>query len=132
MKAKTMKAKYRLALLVFSGAALCVATVTGLRAQVKPPVYVVIEISKMMDADAYKKAVVAAGPTTKSAGGHFIIRSQKLIALDGVPPNRFVVVAFDSEEKARAWRDSPVIKKLAATREKTTESRSFMVEGLAN
>jgi uncharacterized protein (DUF1330 family) len=127
-----MKARYRLALVLFSGVALAAMTVTGLKAQAKPPVYVVIEISKMMDAAAYKKAVVAAGPATKSAGGRFIIRSAKPVALDGVPPYRFVVVAFDSEEKARAWRDSPVIQKLRATRAKTTESRSFMVEGLAN
>jgi uncharacterized protein (DUF1330 family) len=30
-----------------------------------------------------------------------------MAGLDGTPPKRFVVIAFDSVEKAKAWDSSP-------------------------
>jgi len=86
-----------------------------------------------MDAAAYIKAVSAAEPNaTTSAGGRFVIRTNTPVALDGAPPNRFVVIAFDSLEKAKAWANTPAIKEVNAARMKTTKSRAFVVEGLAN
>jgi len=127
-----MKAMYRLALTLFFGAVLGAAIASGLKAQGKPPVYAVIDISEMLDADAYMKAVSAAEPNaTLSAGGRFLIRSAKPMALDGVAPNRFVVIAFDSEEQVKAWYNAPAIKDVNAARLKTAKSRAFMVEGLA-
>lgn len=115
-------------------AVLAIATTawTGVKAQTKAPVYVVIDISETVDADAYVKAVSAAEPkATQAAGGRFVIRSNKAVALDGgAAPNRFVVIAFDSEEQARAWRAS--VSEVNAVRLKATNSRSFLVEGLAN
>lgn len=121
-------------LAVLAGLATGAATVGGLHAQAKPPVYVIIDISETLDAEAYLKAVSAAEPNaTKSAGGRFIIRTAKPVALDGAaPPNRFVVIAFDTEEKAKAWHNSQAIKEVNAVRMKTTKSRAFMVEGLAD
>jgi len=118
---------------VLSGFTAAAATIGGLLAQAKPPAYVIIDISKTSDADAYIKAVSAAEPNaTLSAGGRFIIRSNSAVGLDGAsPPNRFVVIAFDSEEKAKAWYRSPAITKVNAVRMKATESRAFMVDGLA-
>jgi uncharacterized protein (DUF1330 family) len=43
-----------------------------------------------------------------------------------------VVIAFDSKEKAQAWFDSPETKETNAIRRKTTQSTSFIVEGVAN
>jgi uncharacterized protein (DUF1330 family) len=34
-------------------------------------------------------------------GGRFIIRTEDISALDGAPPKRFVVIAFDNVEKAK-------------------------------
>jgi uncharacterized protein (DUF1330 family) len=129
-----MKANYRLTLMLVASAALAVAAITGLKAQVKPPVYVIIDISEILDADAFMKAVSATEPNaTLSTGGRFIIRSTKPVALDGAaPPSRFAVIAFDTEEEAKAWGNLPAIKELNAVRLKTTKSRSFMVEGFAN
>ncbi len=112
--------------------AVATAAWTGVEAQTKAPVYVVIDISETMDADAYVKAVSAAEPkATHAAGGRFVIRSNKAVALDGdTAPNRFVLIAFDNEEQARAWRAS--VSDVNAVRLKATKSRSFMVEGLAN
>jgi uncharacterized protein (DUF1330 family) len=38
--------------------------------------------------------------------GEFVIRTEKITALDGASPKRFIVIAFDSAEKAKAWNDS--------------------------
>src|SRR5437588_8533784 len=110
---RTMKINYRVVLTVLAGCALAAAVVTGLRAQVTGPFYVVIDISEVMDVDAYIKAVSAAEPkATTSAGGKFIIRTSKPTALDGIAPNRFVLIKFDTQEKASAWYNSPAIKEV--------------------
>jgi uncharacterized protein (DUF1330 family) len=97
-----MKMRYGVAMVTFAAAVLVAAAVTGLRAQPKPPVYVVIEVSEMLDAAAFGKAVSTA-PTIE---GRYIIRTEKVTALDGdAPPSRFVVLAFDTEEKFKVWRD---------------------------
>jgi len=112
--------------------ALGTASMGRLHAQVKTPAYVVIDISETMDADAYIKAVSAAEPNaTQSAGGRFIVRTNTAAALDGAPPTRFIMIAFDDAEKAKAWYGSPAIKEVNATRLKVTKSRAFLVEGLA-
>lgn len=108
------------------------ASLGRLHAQARTPAFVVIDISETMDADAYIKAVSAAEPNaTQSAGGRFIVRTNSAVALDGPPPNRFIIVAFDDAEKAKAWYGSPAIKEVNATRLKVTKSRAFVVEGLA-
>ena len=110
------------------------ALISVLHAQATPPAYVVIDISETLDADAYIKAVSAAEPNaTNTAGGRFVVRSTTPIAFDGTAaPNRYVVIAFDSVDKAKAWHESPAIKEVNAIRMKTTKSRAFVVQGLAN
>jgi uncharacterized protein (DUF1330 family) len=128
-----MKVNSRIAVALLSGAALGGAVVTGLMAQAKAPVYAVIDISEMTDADAYIKAISAAEPrATTSAGGQFIIRSSKPTALDGIAPNRFVLIKFDTEDKARAWYNSPAIKEVNTVRMKAAKSRAFLLDGLAD
>jgi uncharacterized protein (DUF1330 family) len=43
--------------------------------------------------------------------GQFVIRTEKIAALDGAPPKRFMV-GFDSAEKAKAWNDSAAQKEV--------------------
>jgi uncharacterized protein (DUF1330 family) len=124
-----MKANYRLALALLAGTAIGAAAITALKAQARPPTYVVIEVSEMLDAAAFEKAVAGA----PLLDGHYMVRTQKVTARDGdAPPIRFVVIAFDTEEKFKAWSDSPAIKEVNAVRLKTTKSRSFVVEGMPN
>ena len=117
---------------MLAGVGLGAVAVQGLHAQAKPPSYVVIDIAKMTDAEGFKAVTssTAAGPARlKELGGHYIIRSTTMTALDGAPPARFVVLAFDSKEKAQAWADAPDIKAINAIRTKTTNSSASIVEG---
>jgi len=55
----------------------------------------------------------------------------KLLFVIRCRPARFVVLAFDSKEKAQGWADAADIKAINAIRTKTTNSSAFIVEGFA-
>ena len=121
-------------LTMLAGVAVGASAVQGLHAQAKPPAYVIIDIAKMTDPEGFKAVTSspAAGPARlKELGGRYVIRSTMMSALDGTPPARFVVLAFDSKEKAQGWADASDIKAINAIRAKTTISRAFIVEGSA-
>ncbi len=126
-----MKARYKLGLTLLAGIALGAAAIEGIHAQMKPPTYVVIAIRKITNADAYKEVMVKGPAAAAASGATFVIRSDKITSLDGTPPARFVLLKFDSPEKAMAWHNSAAQKEVDAIRAKTTDSLSFMLEGEA-
>lgn len=69
----------------------------------------------------------APGGAERDGGGRYVVRSQNITAVDGVAPKRFVVIAFDTPEHAKAFSERSDAQ---AIRAKTTKSRSFLVEGL--
>jgi hypothetical protein len=76
-------------------AALGATALQGLHAQAKPPAYFVIEINKVTDAEGFK--VITQRPTggadvAKGLGGHYIARTDKITALDGTAPQRFIAM----------------------------------------
>jgi uncharacterized protein (DUF1330 family) len=119
---------------VLAGAALGVAAIQALHAQAKPPVYAVVDISEITDPEGFKaigqRSNAAAEAVFKDIGGRYLVRTDKITALDGTPPKRFVIIAFDSVEKAKAWDNLSAQKQVTETRVKTTKSRSFIVEGM--
>jgi uncharacterized protein (DUF1330 family) len=124
-----------LGLAMLAGAALGATAIKGLNAQTKPPTYVVIDIAEMTDPEGFKAvpASPAAGPArTAALGGRYLIRTDTTTAVDGMPPKRFVVLAFESREKAQGWADAADVKEINAIRSKTTKSRAFIVDGFAN
>ena len=130
-----MKTRYVVALSLLTGIAVGGAAIQGLHAQMKPPAYVVIPILKINDAAAFKAGVVDrpnAAAAIKAAGGEWIIRNNKFTKLTGNPPERLIIIKFDSIEKAQAFENTPAQKEVNAIREKTTNSLSFIVEGYAN
>ena len=129
-----MDTKYKIALAALAGIGLGAAAIEGLHAQAKPPAYVVVAVRSIKDADAFKTGVVdkATAAAFAAAGGHYLVRSQAIKSLDGPAPQRFVLIAFDSVEKAQAWSDMPATKEITAARMKSTDSLSFIVEGIAN
>ncbi len=129
-----MKTNYKVAIALVAGAAIGGAAIQGLHAQAKPPAYIVVPILKINDAAAYKAGVIdkVNVADVTAAGGHFVIRSQKFTSLDGNPPERLVILAFDSVEKAQAFWNTPAQKEVNAARMKSTTSLSFIVEGFAN
>jgi uncharacterized protein (DUF1330 family) len=64
----------------------------------------------------------------KHADGRYLARTDNLTALDGAAPKRFVMIAFDSMDKANGLYLNT--KEMTAMRIKSTKSRAFIVEGL--
>ncbi|MGB8302658.1 MAG: DUF1330 domain-containing protein, partial [Pseudolabrys sp.] len=91
----------------------------------------VIEVDEITDADGYK-AMTKLGPANivevKHADGRYLARTDNLTALDGATPKRFVMIAFDSMDKANGLYQNT--KEMTAMRIKATKSRAFIVEGL--
>ena len=127
-----MKIHFTIALSLLAGAALGAAGIHGLHAQATPPSLYVVDISDVTDPEALR--VVTQRPTGSTAtvmqGGRYMARTDKITALDGTPPKRFVVIAFDNLEKLKAFKDSAAQKEIDAVRLKATKSRSFIVEGM--
>jgi uncharacterized protein (DUF1330 family) len=124
-----------LGLAVLAGIALGAMAIKGPKPQNKPPTYVVVDIAEITDPEGFKAVTISAATSpaaTAALGGRYIIRTATTTALDGIPPKRLVVIAFDSKEKAQDWSDSQETKKITAIRNKTTKSSSFIVEGFAN
>ncbi len=129
-----MTANFRLALTLLAGTALGAAAVQAIHAQAKPPVYVVVDVAEVTDPVAWKanteRTMESATAPLKDFGGRYLARTDKISALDGALPARFIIIAFDSAEKAFGWYSSPAQKEVNAVRFKATKSRAFIVEGL--
>ncbi|MGB6349530.1 MAG: DUF1330 domain-containing protein [Pseudolabrys sp.] len=128
-----MKTKYKLAIAFVVGSTIAAPAIQDLHAQAKPHAYVVIPIRSIKDAAAFKAGVVdkTMPAEVAKAGGHYVVRTQKVMGLDGKAPERFVIIEFDSIEKAQAWYNSPAQKDINAARDKSTDSLAFIVEGAA-
>jgi uncharacterized protein (DUF1330 family) len=119
-----------LGLAMLAGVAIGAAAVNGLNAQSKPPgAYAVVDISEITDQNTFGQILPKALPASDAFGGKYIIRTGKATALDGTPPQRFVVIAFDNVEKAKAWDSSPAQKEVNDLRRKSTKSRIFIADG---
>ena len=121
-----MRSRHKLAIALVAGVSLGGAVIQGLHAQSAPPVYVVVNIDAVTDPEGFKALPAKSGPETLAPfGGKYVIRTEKITALDGTAPKRFVVIAFDSAEKAKAWKASASAKEVDAIRGKTSRASSL-------
>jgi uncharacterized protein (DUF1330 family) len=105
------------------------SAIQGINAQQGPGAYAIVDIGEVTDPNLFKTLGPKAGPANEAFGGKFIVRTEAITALDGTPPKRIVVIAFDSIEKAKAWDASPAQKEVTDIRLKSTKSRSFIADG---
>ena len=125
-----MKTQYTVTLAMLAGAALGAVSVGGLYAQGKAPgAYVVVDISAINNRDTLKTLFPIAEKAIKEFNGTYVIRTEKITGLDGTAPKRFVVIGFDSMDKAKAFHASAGMKQVDEIRMKSTNSRQFIVDG---
>jgi uncharacterized protein (DUF1330 family) len=126
-----MKQYFALALAAAAGG-LATTAVSGLYAATVKPVYVVMEIDEITDAEGFKHTFqrkdVRAAVEAMTEDGRYLVRTDNATALDGAAPKSFIVISFQNLKKAKSYNDS--MKEFTAARLKTTKSRSFIVEGL--
>jgi uncharacterized protein (DUF1330 family) len=127
-----MKSHYKVALAVLSGVAIGGLAVQGLHAQAKAPAYAVVEID-VTNQDAFMKEYAPiAGNALTAAGGKYLARGGKTVAIDGEPPKpRTVVIAFESLEKAQAAFASAAYRDNRKIGDKYAKFRIWAVEGIA-
>ena len=70
--------------------------------------------------------------TAQASGGKYLVRGGQVIALDGQPPKRVVLLVYESLEKAQAYFNSAGWKELTPLREKAVKNRAFIAEGVTN
>jgi uncharacterized protein (DUF1330 family) len=126
-----MKTNYKVAIALVAGTAIGGAAIQGLHAQAKPMGYVVTEVT-IIDEAAFKEFASKTQATVDPFGGKRLVRGGKITALDGEPPKRVIITAFESTEKAQAWRNSAAWKALLPIRAKAVKSRDYIVEGVTN
>ena len=127
-----MKTNPKLMLAVLVGALIGAAGTAVIHAQQAKilPGDAVAEVD-VTDPATFQKYAEKAPGTIAASGGHYIIRGGKSVSIEGEPPKRFVVIQFDSVEKAKAWEDSPAYDAIKPIRHSSAKSRVFIIEGAA-
>jgi len=67
--------------------------------------YLIADLT-IRNAAAFAAYVKVAGPLIEKFAGRVIARSDAATALEGVPPNHFVIVQFDSMDAAKRFYQS--------------------------
>ena len=126
-----MKIQYALPLAIAIGIGF---GAVGLHARTNtPPVYLVVEIDEVTDAngfEALRQTVDATAVEVQFEDGRYFARTEKVTALDGSAPKFFALIAFDNMTRAKAFNDS--MKNNTALRARVTKSRSFIVDGTSH
>ena len=97
-------------------------------AQITPPVYVITLFDSGLKSATDTDYPSLNPATFQPYGGRYIVHFGKTVSFDGRPPNRFVIIAFDSMEKAQAWHSSDAFRQSYDAR-KLSDVRAFAVEG---
>jgi uncharacterized protein (DUF1330 family) len=128
-----MKTHYTLAIGLFAGAVIGALAIGGLQAQNKQPgAYFVSEIN-VTNQDVYMKDYASkVGATFQPFGGQYLSRGANVVATDGEAPQRVVIIAFDSAQKAADWRKSATYQALVPIRDKSSKVRSYAVDAKVN
>lgn len=116
-----------------AGAALGAWTAGALSADTAPPkAYVVAEID-VKDREAYREYVAAAFPVIQKYGGRFLTRGGTTVAVEGRPPaERVMIIEFASLEQAKTFEYSKDYTDIAPLRQRSADSRLFIIEGAAD
>ncbi len=126
-----MKPNHKLALVLLTGIALGAAGTTAIKAQQPKPApgYVIAEV-EVNDNAQFQKYAAGVPATLAPFNAHYVVRAGKITPVEGdAPKGRFIVIGFDSVEKAQAWEDSPAYEAIKPLRHASAKSRIFIVEG---
>ena len=93
--------------------------------------YVVVDI-EVQDRETYEQYKKLAPPSIAAYGGRYVARGGTTEVLEGEwVPKRFVVLEFESVERAKAWWDSPEYREAKALRQRCAQTNMVVVEGVA-
>jgi uncharacterized protein (DUF1330 family) len=103
----------------------------SLTAQKPPMSYAIGEVLEVSNQDDYNSYAAGVPATVAKYGGRYLVRGGKTESLEGEPPKRIVVLAFDAQDGAARWYASPEYSVLRPIRQRASRARLFVVEGVA-
>ena len=94
--------------------------------------YLIADIARVVDEDAYTRYKNQVSPGLLSAGGRYLARGGPIDVLEGEwRPNRLILVRFDSVAAARSWWSSKEYASLKELRQAATDTRMVLLDGLS-
>jgi uncharacterized protein (DUF1330 family) len=126
-----MKKNHKLTLAVLIGIALGILgnSVARARQMKTPPGYVIAEV-QIQDPTVFKEYADKVAATLPPFGGHYLARNGKITSVEGDAPKLYVIIGFDSVQKAQEWYDSPVYNAIKQIRFNSAKTRLFITEGI--
>lgn len=90
---------------------------------------VTIQRDRERDCSDYEDYIRMVKPIVERYGGRYLIRSDKVEALqEQWQPDRVIVIAWDTKEQMETCFSSEEYRSIAEKREKTVDSRAIIVE----
>ncbi len=92
--------------------------------------YVLVDVM-VNDSDRYEEYKKLAPPAIAAYGGKYLARGGRTEVLEGDwPLDRFVILEFESVERAKQWHESPEYRQARTLRHETASTKMVVVEGL--
>ena len=123
-----MKRNYHIAVAMLAGIGIGSLGALAIDAQAPPSALYIAEVSDVSNADEMRKYAAGVPATVEKYGGRYLVQGGKTESIEGAPPSRIVVTAFNSMADAQKWYASPEYAALRPLRQRSAKSRSFIVE----
>jgi uncharacterized protein (DUF1330 family) len=94
------------------------------------PAYVLITVSKITDAEAFKATVHDLIATTAPFAGRLAVDMDKPVSWEGTDSEHVVMLEFDNLDQALEWKNSDAFKSFNAEFHRSSESTMQLVQGL--
>jgi len=94
------------------------------------PAYLIVDI-EVTDPTTYADYIKAAPPSLEAFGGKYLVRGGETETLEGDwRPKRFVIVEFESMEKAKQWWASTEYAEAKALRQSSASTNMVLADGI--
>lgn len=93
------------------------------------PVFLIVDI-EVNDPETYAQYVARVPATVEQYGGRYVVRTGDAVPVwGGWEPDRLIILEFPDRETLDTWRTSPEYAEVAPLRERSTKTRSIIVQG---
>jgi|SRR5665213_491082 len=94
------------------------------------PAYVLITVSNITDAAAFKVAMRDLMAVDTSFAGRLVADVDKPVPWEGTAPEHVVIIQFDNPDQAQVWKSSDAFKNFDAELHRSSEATMQLVQGL--
>jgi uncharacterized protein (DUF1330 family) len=94
------------------------------------PTYVLITVSKITDAEAFKVTMRDLMAADTPFAGRLAVDMDKPVSWEGTATEHVVMIQFDNADQAQAWKSSDAFKTFDAELHRSSESTMQLVQGL--